>query len=93
MGQFFERADADRICGRISGEAFEFGRDFAVVTRGASVGLAREIEAGGEAEFTVLADFGGDGGVIGVIGDDADALEIFRGPNGPWPGRQYRYSR
>src|SRR5580704_10800500 len=79
LGQFFERADADCICGRIGGEAFEFGGNFAVVARGASVSFAREIEARGEAEFTMLSDFGGNGGVIGVIGDNANTLEILRG--------------
>ena len=78
-GNFSSAPMATVFVAGVSGEAFELGGDFAVVAGGARVGFAREIQARGEAEGAMFAKLGEHGRVIGVIGDDADALKIFRG--------------
>ncbi len=66
------------MCG-FGGEALEFGGDHAVVGGGGGENFARQIEAGGERSVFVGFQFRGYTIVIGGIGDDRDAFEIFCG--------------
>ena len=64
---------------RLGGEAFEFGGDHAVVSRGGGEDFAGQLEARGERGVFGGLQFRGYAMVIGGIGDDGDALEIFGG--------------
>ena len=77
LGQQRALAKLDRTAARR--EALEFRRDLAVVARGERERLARQLQPRREAHFSVRRDFGGDGGVVGGIGDHGNALEIFCG--------------
>src|SRR5690348_1259842 len=67
-------------------ETLEFRGDEAVVARSSSEYFAGEFESCGERGFAVLFEFSGNAIVVGGIGDDGNAFEIFcGGAKHGWP--------
>src|SRR5271163_843635 len=61
------------------GEALKFGRDHAVVAGGGGEDFARELEARGQTGFVRSFQFFSNAGVVGGIGDNRYAFEVFCG--------------
>ena len=61
-----------------SAARLELGGDFAVVTRRARKGFAREPQPRGQSQLALLAQFRGDGSVVFGVGDHSHALKILR---------------
>src|SRR5258708_39594146 len=65
------------------GQTFEFHSDKAVVARSSGKNFAGEFKACGQRSIAIGFKFGSDAIVIGRIGNDGDAFQIF------WGGAQH----